>query len=72
MKQIYEQAEKVLVWLGKPENGNNNKLAFKKMQHFRKLYLNDFMKAHPYRPLCELFPNFDRPTKIAVVWNQQL
>ena len=53
MKQIYEQAEKVLVWLGKPENKNNNQLAFDKMKYFWKTYLKRTLKAYPYRPWCE-------------------
>lgn len=53
MKQIYEQAEKVLVWLGKPENENNNRLAFEKLKYFKKVYFNRLLKAYPYRPWCE-------------------
>jgi hypothetical protein len=67
MKQIYEQADKVLVWLGKPENENNNLLAFQKIKYFRKVYLNGFKKAHPYRPWCEYSPNFYVPSSTVAV-----
>ena len=32
MTQIYEQATRILVWLGKPENEANNRLAFPMMK----------------------------------------
>ena len=35
MRQIYEQAEKVLVWLGKPDNDANNRLAFRLLNNSR-------------------------------------
>lgn len=50
MKQIYEQAAKVLVWLGKPVNETNNRLAFPMMRYFRKLHNAGLKKARPYRP----------------------
>jgi Heterokaryon incompatibility protein (HET) len=53
MKQIYEQAAKVFVWLGKPENETYNRLAFQKMKYFKKRSDDRFMKARPYRPWCE-------------------
>ena len=58
MKQIYEQAEKVLVWLGKPENEDSNKLAFERIKYYRKVYLEGFIKAHPWRPWCRCSPKF--------------
>ena len=57
MKQIYEQAAKVFVWLGRAENKANNRLAFEKMKYFRKLYDARLMEARPYkyryRPWCK-------------------
>jgi hypothetical protein len=50
MKQIYEQATKVLVWLGKPENEANNRLAFPMMKDFEKRFRHVMEKARPYRP----------------------
>src|SRR5271155_3264352 len=50
MKQIYEQAAKILVWLGKPENEANNRLAFPMMKYFGKRFRHMFKKARPYRP----------------------
>jgi hypothetical protein len=50
MKQIYEQAAKVCVWLGKPENEANNRLAFLKMKDFQKRFRRVARKARPYRP----------------------
>ncbi|KPI44852.1 uncharacterized protein AB675_2385 [Cyphellophora attinorum] len=50
MKQLYEQAAKVLVWLGNAINESNNRLAFETLSYFRKLRLADMKKASPYRP----------------------
>ena len=50
MTQIYEQAVKILVWLGKPENEANNRLAFSMMEDFEKLYRHVAKKARPYQP----------------------
>ena len=50
MKQIYEQAAKILVWLGKPENEANNQLAFPIMKEFEKRYRHVAKQARPYRP----------------------
>jgi hypothetical protein len=47
MKQIYEQAARVLVWLGKPENEINNRLAFALMKEFEKRYLRMMLKSRP-------------------------
>jgi hypothetical protein len=53
MKEVYEQAEKVLVWLGKPENEINNQLAFQKIKYFKKVWMNRIKKAIPIRPWCK-------------------
>ena len=50
MTQIYEQATKILVWLGKPENEANNRLAFPMMKEFDKRYRAMASKGHPYQP----------------------
>ena len=50
MTQIYEQATKIFVWLGKPENEANNRLAFSMMKDFQKRYLDMILKGRPYRP----------------------
>ena len=50
MTQIYEQATRILVWLGKPENEANNRLAFPMMKDLQKRYLDMTLKGRPYRP----------------------
>ena len=50
MRQIYEQAEKILVWLGKPSNAEDNRLAFQKMAYFDKAFRRVMSKGRPYRP----------------------
>jgi hypothetical protein len=50
MRQIYEQAAKIIVWLGKPENEANNRLAFPMMKDFEKRFRHMTKKARPYRP----------------------
>jgi hypothetical protein len=50
MRQIYEQAANILVWLGKPENEANNRLAFPLIKDFAKRYLRVMKKGRPYRP----------------------
>lgn len=50
MRQIYERADKVLVWLGKPNNEVNNRLAFSLMERFAKRFLKLQSDARPYRP----------------------
>lgn len=50
MRQIYEQAAKIPVWLGKPENEANNQLAFPMMKEFEKRMYHVAMQARPYRP----------------------
>ena len=50
MKQIYEEAAKIIVWLGKPENDENNRLAFSMMKGFKKRFLDVQKKGRPYRP----------------------
>ncbi|MCJ1397393.1 hypothetical protein MMC11_000586 [Xylographa trunciseda] len=50
MKEIYEQAAKILVWLGKPVNEANNRLAFPLMKHFEKRFRQVITKGRPYRP----------------------
>ena len=49
MTQIYEQATSILVWLGKPENEANNRLAFSMMKDFEKRLRHVRKKARPYR-----------------------
>ena len=48
MTQIYEQAAKILVWLGKPENEANNRLAFPMMKDFEKRHRHVAKKGRPY------------------------
>lgn len=50
MKQIYEEAAIITVWLGKPENYKNNRLAFSMMKSFKKRFLDIQKKGRPYRP----------------------
>ena len=50
MRQIYEQAAKILVWLGKPENETHNQLAFSMMKIFGKRYRHVMKKGRTYRP----------------------
>jgi hypothetical protein len=50
MKQIYEEAAKIIVWLGKPENDDDNRLAFSMMKSFKKRFLDVQNKGRPYRP----------------------
>ncbi|KIW27846.1 uncharacterized protein PV07_07547 [Cladophialophora immunda] len=50
MRQIYEQATKVLVWLGTPANETNNQLAFPMMRYFVKLHRESIRRARPFRP----------------------
>lgn len=52
MKQIYENASRVLVWLGPPENEECNRLAFQKMGYFEKRFDKTVIKGRPYRPWC--------------------
>lgn len=50
MRTLYEQAQKVYVWLGEPENTLQNELAAQKMEEFSKLQQRSTMKNRPYRP----------------------
>ncbi|KAL8837770.1 MAG: hypothetical protein Q9170_002388 [Blastenia crenularia] len=50
MKEIYERAAKVLVWLGYPEDEANNRLAFQMMDRFEKRHRNVEKIARPLRP----------------------
>jgi hypothetical protein len=50
MKQIYEEAAIITVWLGEPEDYENNRLAFSMMKGFRKRFLDIQKKGRPYRP----------------------
>ena len=50
MTQIYEQAANIIAWLGKPENENNNRLAFSMMKDFDDRYRRVRKKGRPYRP----------------------
>lgn len=50
MTEIYEEAAKIVVWLGKPENEANNRLAFSMMKDFQKRYRHVMNKGRPYRP----------------------
>ena len=54
MKQIYEEAAKFIVWLGKPENDEHNRLAFSMMKGFKKRFLDLQKKSRPYRPWWNL------------------
>lgn len=49
MTQIYEQATKILVWLGKPENEANNRLAFPIMKEFEKRYRAMASNGRPWK-----------------------
>ncbi|MCJ1434679.1 hypothetical protein MMC27_004048 [Xylographa pallens] len=50
MKQIYEQATKILVWLGNPANEANNRLAVLMMKTFSNRLRKVVEKGRPYRP----------------------
>ena len=50
MKQIYKQAERILVWLGHPVNENNNRLAAAMMRDIEKRSLKIMKKGRPDRP----------------------
>ncbi|KAK0516572.1 hypothetical protein JMJ35_001175 [Cladonia borealis] len=54
MTQIYEQATKILVWLGipdnDPDNEANNQLAFPMMKYFEKRYRQIALKGRGYQP----------------------
>ena len=50
MRQIYEQAGKVLVWLGKPDDDINNRLAFQLLKTFEARYYRIVRRGHSYRP----------------------
>jgi hypothetical protein len=50
MTRIYEQASTILVWLGKPLNETNNRLAFRKLEEFNQHYLWSMKQNRPYRP----------------------
>ena len=50
MTQIYEQATKILVWLGNPENEANNRLAFPMMKDCEKRYRQMALKGRGYQP----------------------
>ena len=50
MTQIYEQAASIIVWLGKPENEANNRLAFSMMKDFGSRYRRVRDEGRPYRP----------------------
>ena len=56
MTQIYEQASEILVWLGKPENEANNRLAFTMMKDFQERYLDMTVKGRSYPPLLPSKP----------------
>ncbi|MCJ1354146.1 MAG: hypothetical protein MMC33_004133 [Icmadophila ericetorum] len=50
MKTLYEQAERIYVWLGKAENEANNELGVQKMAEFTHGFLRSASKNRPYRP----------------------
>ena len=50
MRQIYEQAGKVLVWLGKPDDDINNRLAFQLLKTFEARYYRIVRRGHSYQP----------------------
>lgn len=49
MRQIYERASLVLVWLGKAEDDVNNQLAFRKMKEFVEKYQVAMKENHPHK-----------------------
>lgn len=50
MRQIYEQAQRVFVWLGEPENTRHSDLAERKLKEFAKLQRNAQLENHGYHP----------------------
>ena len=50
MRKLYEQAQKVYVWLGEPEKTLQNELAEQKIKEFSKILQRSSKKNHPYRP----------------------
>ena len=50
MKEIYEQARKVFVWLGKPDSLANNRQAFLLMRKLEKRFQQGMVKTRPYWP----------------------
>ena len=50
MRQLYEQAQKVYVWLGEPENALHNKLAEQKMKEFSFMQRRSMVNNASYRP----------------------
>ena len=62
MTQIYEQASRILVWLGKPENEANNRLAFTMMKDFQEQerHFHMTLKGRTLPPLPPLLPNKPR------------
>jgi len=50
MRRIYEQAQGIYVWLGRPTNGVYSYLAFDKMEEFYKLETLSMKKSRPYSP----------------------
>jgi hypothetical protein len=49
MKQIYEEAAKIIIWPRKPENDENNRLAFSMMKGFKKRFLDVQKKGRLYQ-----------------------
>ena len=50
MTQIYEQANQILVWLGRPVNEARNRLGYSMMKDFENRFRWVMEKARPYRP----------------------
>ncbi len=50
MATLYEQAYKIYVWLGRPENELQNELAVQKMAEFIQRHIQSTVEDHPYRP----------------------
>lgn len=50
MRQIYEKASHVLVWLGIAENEIHNRLAFAQIDYYSKMFVKVATKSKPDRP----------------------
>ena len=59
MKDLYEKAEKIFVWLGKPEDEVANSLAAGKLKEFDDWFTDTMRRNRPYRPLW--WPIKNRP-----------
>ena len=59
MKDLYEKAEKIFVWLGKPEDEVANTLAASKLKEFDDRWTDTMRQNRPYRPFW--WPIKNRP-----------